>query len=717
MPFEKVKKLPEDLSKIPKGIRDTVEAAQRHVREAEAKIAELERIAAKNPYEASEMAGYAAAKANLKAYSPGGKFYQDALRDYNLYLAEQAAKPLGISGAQLLANPELLDNPELLAGYKEIKPNLPPTPTPTPTPQVSEITQTPQLGQELPFPTTQEQMAEYQQKHTFVNGKWYAGKGTQPTQATSQTITQKQQPVSPGTLAQPQAGSYQIRPGDTLSAIAAQYGVSIADIMALNPQITDPNRIYAGQTLKLPVTRQRGAIEQPTGAIGTGIGTGTGAGTGTEAGVGAGTGTMSISDAVKLLAQHGIEFSPEMLAAMTGQEAPDIDEIRDEIYTKYGIDPDKVFEDRPEKGFEEIYSEAYKQSGLADIKKEIDDLRAKIADTEADRDEAIETINENPWLSEASRVGRVGRVQDKAQRELNRLTNQLTLAVNAYERGKEDAKDVATRALTAYAREREWDMEELDYYITRAEADIQARIAEEEMETQQEIFRYFPEYLEALPEVTPERETQVVEVGGRKKLIDTQTGETIKDLGLAELPEGEATTVTTGSGVDIELGTRDLPAGDAKLLGEGIGLPKILDDLRDLIKANERHFGLIAGRIPSKTKAKITDDLKRATQVIGRFMEGGVLRKEDEIKYRKMLPQLSDWNADVALDKLEGVRKLVADKYVDYLESYNDAGYDVSRMKMIDMSLRHPITGEVKKVEGMSYADYKEALALGFTPI
>ena len=41
-----------------------------------------------------------------------------------------------------------------------------------------------------------------------------------------------------------------VRPGDTLSEIALQYGVSVAQLRALNA-IVDPNRIYPGQRLRL----------------------------------------------------------------------------------------------------------------------------------------------------------------------------------------------------------------------------------------------------------------------------------------------------------------------------------------------------------------------------------------------------------------------------------------------------------------------------------
>ncbi|PID85219.1 MAG: hypothetical protein CSB13_09100 [Chloroflexi bacterium] len=43
-----------------------------------------------------------------------------------------------------------------------------------------------------------------------------------------------------------------VRPGDTLSGISRYYGTTINAIMSLNPQITNPNLIYAGDTLQIP---------------------------------------------------------------------------------------------------------------------------------------------------------------------------------------------------------------------------------------------------------------------------------------------------------------------------------------------------------------------------------------------------------------------------------------------------------------------------------
>src|SRR4029079_2180124 len=46
--------------------------------------------------------------------------------------------------------------------------------------------------------------------------------------------------------------SYVVQHGDTLSRIAAQQGVSLAQLEAANPQIHNPNVIYPGQHITIP---------------------------------------------------------------------------------------------------------------------------------------------------------------------------------------------------------------------------------------------------------------------------------------------------------------------------------------------------------------------------------------------------------------------------------------------------------------------------------
>ncbi len=60
-------------------------------------------------------------------------------------------------------------------------------------------------------------------------------------------------------------GSYTIRPGDTLGAIARQHGTTISALAAANG-ITDVNRIIAGRTLQLPGAGGAPAVPPPPAA-------------------------------------------------------------------------------------------------------------------------------------------------------------------------------------------------------------------------------------------------------------------------------------------------------------------------------------------------------------------------------------------------------------------------------------------------------------------
>ncbi|MDN5325921.1 MAG: hypothetical protein PWP41_617 [Moorella sp. (in: firmicutes)] len=73
---------------------------------------------------------------------------------------------------------------------------------------------------------------------------------------------------------------YVVRPGDTLSGIASMFGTTVDRIMAANPHIKDPNLIFPGQRLCIPLTlttmpRRHCFIMHPThhcsGAMGMGM--------------------------------------------------------------------------------------------------------------------------------------------------------------------------------------------------------------------------------------------------------------------------------------------------------------------------------------------------------------------------------------------------------------------------------------------------------------
>jgi len=116
MPFQKASTLPEDYYRTTSSfkIRQT---AERKLDSETKRLAKVGRVFGPGH------AGYSGLKRSIADASPGGASYRGELDQFNLNQATAAAKPLGISGDQLLTNPQLLDDPKALKGFKTVSPN------------------------------------------------------------------------------------------------------------------------------------------------------------------------------------------------------------------------------------------------------------------------------------------------------------------------------------------------------------------------------------------------------------------------------------------------------------------------------------------------------------------------------------------------------------------------------------------------------------------
>jgi len=163
------------------------------------------------------VSGYGAID-TIKYYSPGGAGFEEARKDYELKIANEIAPTLGITAHQLYTNPQLYTDKTALAKYKGISEN----PLASPTPQT-----------------------------------YYP--------ATGQTIYGEQKTSSPlaGLTEGTQPQTYKVQSGDTLSAIAKKYGVSISDITGYRSG--NPNLIYPDEVLTIKGKIAIGTSEQPRG--------------------------------------------------------------------------------------------------------------------------------------------------------------------------------------------------------------------------------------------------------------------------------------------------------------------------------------------------------------------------------------------------------------------------------------------------------------------
>lgn len=135
---------------------------------------------------------------------------------------------------------------------------------------------------------------------------------------------------------------------------------------------------------------------------------------------------------------------------------------------------------------------------------------------------------------------------------------------------------------------------------------------------------------------------------------------------------------------------RPVTSGDAGKIAELDSSLQDLDALRTTLTETKGATGTLAsiesglpfkdiigwGRDAAKRQATID----RVKQVIGKALEGGVLRKEDELKYEKILPTLKD-DQSVAESKLNGLAAAITRKRRNDLDALSDAGYDTSRFE------------------------------------
>jgi hypothetical protein len=124
---------------------------------------------------------------------------------------------------------------------------------------------------------------------------------------------------------------------------------------------------------------------------------------------------------------------------------------------------------------------------------------------------------------------------------------------------------------------------------------------------------------------------------------------------------------------------------------DGYDAYKAASDLKQAMENNMSLFGPLKGRIGSlnpydEDAQAVNAAIYAAKQSIGKFLEGGVLRAEDEKKYERMLPSLGDAPA-VAQSKLDIMFKKMSDKASGYRTSLARAGYDVTPFQELEAAL------------------------------
>jgi len=119
-------------------------------------------------------------------------------------------------------------------------------------------------------------------------------------------------------------------------------------------------------------------------------------------------------------------------------------------------------------------------------------------------------------------------------------------------------------------------------------------------------------------------------------------------------------------------------------LGDSKAAQEMISSLESSIGSvsGKKAFSPIVGNLRSYNPwdtdvQSIQSQINATKQIVGKYLEGGVLRLEDEKKYEKILPKIGD-TPEVAKAKVDQVKKLIQEKYASQTETLGQAGYDIS---------------------------------------
>jgi hypothetical protein len=148
--------------------------------------------------------------------------------------------------------------------------------------------------------------------------------------------------------------------------------------------------------------------------------------------------------------------------------------------------------------------------------------------------------------------------------------------------------------------------------------------------------------------------------------------------------KGQASLSSIPNSIRNEVAMRTQELGGAKKTLSETAIKEIaqtqnaldaLVDLRSKIDENIEFIGPVSGLQalnPYSEARRIQADVDRVRQTVGKALEGGVLRKEDEEKYKKILATVTD-RPETALYKIDQLLKDIQSNYDVYLSSQASA--------------------------------------------
>lgn len=185
----------------------------------------------------------------------------------------------------------------------------------------------------------------------------------------------------------------------------------------------------------------------------------------------------------------------------------------------YGLDPADPTKSAVQQAIDD-YQEIYKSLGVPDIKKSYTDAVNEFSDIQEELAGKIREVRDDPWLSQGVADARVNRLNAKYEDKLKIATAKMQLFDSLTKEGIAQANDIVSR-------------------VHQIQSDTAA------------VVNQAIDIVQKKEDALHTLKTEVVEVGGRKLLINSDTGDTVRDLGVSKVPgSGSGGSGRTGTAAE-----------------------------------------------------------------------------------------------------------------------------------------------------------------------
>lgn len=254
---------------------------------------------------------------------------------------------------------------------------------------------------------------------------------------------------------------------------------------------------------------------------------------------------LEIQNILRLAGEAGIGAT-EAMTMVDNYNALTKDE-RDKIKSELGIEDVVASAFKvPDTTTVDYYKKAYAASDLPTIKANVQVVDDTITKRREDLAKEVEALQNNPWLSQASRTGRLGILNDKAQADIDNLLNQRTQYIDQYDKGVTAIESELTNYKDQLETDRTINAAKLNYLLTEAEKEAGVTTAAKKTAN----LKFLPEYLKTASTFNNAKTAYELEKARLENLkLAQETGAT----GEANNAEGSYTNISQGivGGYDI----------------------------------------------------------------------------------------------------------------------------------------------------------------------